>query len=152
MARGPLWQDVWETGSAAVSYALTSPAQAFSQPCLVGCSLPGQFLTLFSNLCLQVDEVDDSRKTLAFLVSEMLKYFDEVREKSLECVNYGMVYDAANAIGREGRGCMVSMVMSTLACDAPMLLQAADAYTASKQPGDPEWVRPTLGVFVIHNK
>ncbi|KAJ9527915.1 hypothetical protein QJQ45_005636 [Haematococcus lacustris] len=80
----------------------------------------------------QVDEVDDSRKTLAFIVAEMLRYFDEFcRQRP-----------------RLGSG----VALAAPAAAPARTLQAEADYQKSRGPDSPEWSRPQLAVYVIHNK
>ncbi|KAJ9527781.1 hypothetical protein QJQ45_000337 [Haematococcus lacustris] len=80
----------------------------------------------------QVDEVDDSRKTLAFIVAEMLRYFDEFcRQRP-----------------RLGSG----VALAAPAAAPAGTLQAEADYQKSRGPDSPEWSRPQLAVYVIHNK
>jgi hypoxanthine phosphoribosyltransferase len=87
-------------------------------------------LSLQGHTILIVDEVDDTRKTLAYAVEELLKDIEAERHQ----------WEAANAVPRTHTPPQPSCSGSS----SPLQeLQAEEAQ---------EWQAPRLGVFVVHNK
>ena len=80
-----------------------------------------------------MDEVDDTRKTLAYAVEELLKDIEAERHQ----------WEAANAVPRTST--------------PPQLTPGSNSSNSSplqqKQVEEgPAWEAPRLGVFVVHNK